>query len=679
MATIRPKDLSAGTILTSGAIPYDSGSQVLKTTPAGIVDAAIPLASQVEAEAGSDNAKRVTPLRVKQAIAALGSGASTFSQATSYTAGTAGKKLQQWIDPRDTPYNAVGDGSTDDKAAIEAAFTEAISRGVPLDGGDDIFAVDGDITITEAVRPWVRSLRLKQLNPAAGRKTLRFVDCERIRTNYLEIDMGSSADVGDTNSTHGLRVDGGSFHDIKAEVFGDGIASYISVNDTIDSDFDLFVPGGEYDDATATDDIVEGIRFNGTVDCRLKMRVRDLTGNADGTYPARYTRGFAGGGNVRLTIFDPKIRDVDQGIDLSGSEGNLKCTIIGGHLYQCTTSGVKMANSAVDFKVIGTLAERIGQYAFGAGGPSEDGLTHRTRDGSFIDCEALDVGWNNFPQAHRGFDIHVGDYDTEHPAGIRVINCRAIDRQAVQTMDVGFYNDVAFDPTLNKPNTLEGCYTEGSNPGSFTGAISGTTLTVSATIAGRVWVGRAITGTGVTPGTVITGFGTGTGGTGTYTVNKSQTVGSTTISMTASHEVGFHRYVCRVTGSDVQEIGNGVDEVILWDTELDDTMLMHSTASNTGRITARKAGRYVVDAEVIMAADADGYRRINLLRNGSSVTLRSYLPAGSEASVCLLHDYEIDLDAGDYLEVSIEQNSGGNLNAQLASGSYFQVKLLRSA
>ena len=62
-----------------------------------------------------------------------------------------------------------------------------------------------------------------------------------------------------------------------------------------------------------------------------------------------------------------------------------------------------------------------------------------------------------------------------------------------------------------------------------TGAISGTTLTVSAVTNGVLAVGSIISGTGVTAGTYITAFGTGTGGTGTYTVSASQTVASTTI------------------------------------------------------------------------------------------------------------------------------------------------------
>lgn len=69
----------------------------------------------------------------------------------------------------------------------------------------------------------------------------------------------------------------------------------------------------------------------------------------------------------------------------------------------------------------------------------------------------------------------------------------------------------------------------------FTGSIStvaGGTLTVSAVSSGTLAVGQTIFGTGITDQTQITALGTGTGGTGTYIVNNSQTIGS--ISMTAA-------------------------------------------------------------------------------------------------------------------------------------------------
>jgi hypothetical protein len=69
----------------------------------------------------------------------------------------------------------------------------------------------------------------------------------------------------------------------------------------------------------------------------------------------------------------------------------------------------------------------------------------------------------------------------------------------------------------------------------FTGSITGTTLTVTLVVSGTLAVGQLITGTGVSaspPGssaTYITALGTGTGATGTYVVSVSQTVSSTSM------------------------------------------------------------------------------------------------------------------------------------------------------
>jgi hypothetical protein len=82
----------------------------------------------------------------------------------------------------------------------------------------------------------------------------------------------------------------------------------------------------------------------------------------------------------------------------------------------------------------------------------------------------------------------------------------------------------------------------GSTPGdgaAFTAAIAGTTMTVSAVASGTLRVGQPVYGTGVTEGTVITALGTGTGGTGTYTVSASQTVSSGDLTTANSIETGW--------------------------------------------------------------------------------------------------------------------------------------------
>lgn len=142
MAIIRPSDLPVAPSVSDGAsIPIDTGSAVQRATPSQLIDAAIPLSSQADAEAGTDNVKRVTPLRVAQAIDALGvSGTALaagdggdlvgFKQAgTSSVARTVDAKLKDAVSVKD--FGAVGDGVANDAAAFQAALNSfAGSAGV---------------------------------------------------------------------------------------------------------------------------------------------------------------------------------------------------------------------------------------------------------------------------------------------------------------------------------------------------------------------------------------------------------------------------------------------------------------------------------------------------------------------------------------------------------------------
>ena len=68
----------------------------------------------------------------------------------------------------------------------------------------------------------------------------------------------------------------------------------------------------------------------------------------------------------------------------------------------------------------------------------------------------------------------------------------------------------------------------------FTGAIAGNTLTVSAVASGTLSIGQTIVGAGVAAGTIISSLGTGTGLAGTYILSGSQTVASESMTSTAT-------------------------------------------------------------------------------------------------------------------------------------------------
>lgn len=77
---------------------------------------------------------------------------------------------------------------------------------------------------------------------------------------------------------------------------------------------------------------------------------------------------------------------------------------------------------------------------------------------------------------------------------------------------------------------------------SFTGSIFGNVLTVTAVASGTVQIGGTLTGGTISGGTKIVSNGTGTGGTGTYIVNNSQTVLSASIAESVGAVFGWGGY-----------------------------------------------------------------------------------------------------------------------------------------
>jgi hypothetical protein len=83
--------------------------------------------------------------------------------------------------------------------------------------------------------------------------------------------------------------------------------------------------------------------------------------------------------------------------------------------------------------------------------------------------------------------------------------------------------------------------------GSFTGVLSGTTLTVTA-VTGSLLVGQIVVGSGVAANTVITGQTSGTvSGAGIYTVSASQTVTSESMTTAGVPALATYAVVCAYT------------------------------------------------------------------------------------------------------------------------------------
>lgn len=114
----------------------------------------------------------------------------------------------------------------------------------------------------------------------------------------------------------------------------------------------------------------------------------------------------------------------------------------------------------------------------------------------------------------------------------------------------------------------------------------------------------------------------------------------------------------------LQSIPNSATTAILFDTEALDTANGHSSSTNTSRWTCPtgKHGWYQVSACAAFASNSTGDRAAWLQVNGTTRyngDLRT-AASGHQTSVCLSD--LIYLNDGDYLELIVDQYSGGSLN-----------------
>jgi hypothetical protein len=158
------------------------------------------------------------------------------------------------------------------------------------------------------------------------------------------------------------------------------------------------------------------------------------------------------------------------------------------------------------------------------------------------------TAWNRW-QAAGGTALYDGTFSTDiggYPAGC-ILRSTTAGYYWVNLVDdnttnpdsggTGWQALVAPDSVANTQLAQMPTLTAKANIGTasvVTASIASQTMTVTAVASGRLAIGQTLSGTGVTAGTRITAFLTGTGGTGTYSVSVAQTVSSGTINATAT-------------------------------------------------------------------------------------------------------------------------------------------------
>lgn len=135
------------------------------------------------------------------------------------------------------------------------------------------------------------------------------------------------------------------------------------------------------------------------------------------------------------------------------------------------------------------------------------------------------------------------------------------------------------------------------------------------------------------------------------------------------------RPVCKVTNSAAQSLANNTVVAITWDTEAFDDCAMHSTASNTSRITIKRPGKYRASANAYFASNDVGARQAYFYLNGAASTDNAIAASAVTGIDKVPHTEIFNLTtAGDYVELRQFQNSGGSLNT--TTSSWFMLEFL---
>ena len=188
-----------------------------------------------------------------------------------------------------------------------------------------------------------------------------------------------------------------------------------------------------------------------------------------------------------------------------------------------------------------------------------------------------------------------------------------------------FSDDLFLGPAQTYMGTGNRPYTTTATGG--TGGASSSTLTITAVGFGApIVVGMYVDGTSVTDGTYITAFGTGNGGTGTYTLNQAINVANTT-ALTLHGNVAFDDPA-------PMDLGIGpVGRIYVWDiipqAAITNNVAASQTTTTAGQavtLTAGTSAKSVVrtDGTTVIQLDCPRALKVNSATTARAFTVNGY-------------------------------------------------------
>jgi len=187
-----------------------------------------------------------------------------------------------------------------------------------------------------------------------------------------------------------------------------------------------------------------------------------------------------------------------------------------------------------------------------------------------------------------------------------------------------FSDDLFLGPAQTYMGTGLRPYSTTATGGS--GGVSSSTLTVTAVGFGApIVVGMFVDGTSVTDGTYITGFGTGTGGAGTYTLNQAINVANTT-ALTLHGNTPF-------TNPAPMDLGVGpLGRIYVWDVvpqaPIANNVALAQTTSASITLTAGTSVRSVTNTAGATVLQLDCPRALSIVSGTGTLTNRDVTISG---------------------------------------------------
>ena len=187
-----------------------------------------------------------------------------------------------------------------------------------------------------------------------------------------------------------------------------------------------------------------------------------------------------------------------------------------------------------------------------------------------------------------------------------------------------FSDDLFLGPAQTYMGTSIRPYTTTATGG--TGGSSSTTLTVTALNQGApIVVGMYVDGSSVTDGTYITAFGTGNGGTGTYTLNQAINVANTT-ALTLHSNINFDN-------PSPMDLGIGpLGRIYVWDiipqALVANNIAAAQTTSATIALTAGTSTKSVVRQDGVTVIQLDCPRAVSIVSGTGTLTNRNVTITG---------------------------------------------------